>query len=138
MIKLLFTALITFSFTAGAADKPNTKYMSKKEQTKKLEEISKDIRREYWVRGYEDVSSSFEFVTKEVLDSNYDNERVENPLDSEEFSQLYKCYHSKSCELYLAHVGASMWGGEGYSHHYILLYPKSKKHHEISHTVSAE
>lgn len=135
--------LITFTFLLSAsllaADKPSEKYMSLKEQGEYITKTAKNIRRSYWIQGHEEVSSSETFVTKKILDNHYaDNSSFENSLDDEEFSQLYRCYNSKKCELYLVNVSGSYWGGWGQSAHFVLLFTEKKRHSEISHVVYAE
>lgn len=113
--------------------------MSAPEQEKELVLISKNIRKKYWRSGHEDVSSFSTFMTKKKLDKHLEpSNRYESDLDEDEVSQLYKCQFSKSCELYLVSVSGSYWGGYGVSAHFILLYTKSGKHFQISHTVYSE
>lgn len=131
-ILILIAALFSFSSLAYAN-------MTPEEQILELENISKNIRRDYWISGHESVGSNFEYLSKGTLDDYIQmNNNDENPLDSEEIANLYKCFHGKTCELYLVYVSAEYMGGTGINHHYILLYPKSGKHHEISHNVYAE
>ena len=113
--------------------------MTKKAQEKKMEQIAKDIRRGYWVSGYDDVSSTTHFLNKEMLDDNMENNKLaENTLSKPEISKLYKCYHQKTCELYLVSLWADYHAGTGNDHYYVLLYTKSQKHFKITHTVYAE
>lgn len=136
MISMLFVS--TFSM---AGETPSEAYMSLQEQGKYITNVAKNIRKEYWQSGHDDVNSYDEFVTKAMLDDHYQQTvdgRFENSLDSDEFSQLYRCYNSQKCELYLVGVSGSYWGGYGETAHFVLLWTNTKKHFEVSHVIYAE
>lgn len=138
---LAFITLLLISTFSFAGDTPSEEFMSLKEQNDYITNVAKNIRKEYWRSGHEDVYSSEEFVTKAKLDEHYQQTldgRFENSLDSDEFSQLYRCLNSSKCELYLVGVSGSYWGGYGESAHFVLLYTQSKKHFEVSHVIYAE
>ncbi|CAM9917301.1 unnamed protein product [Chrysoparadoxa australica] len=136
LLSVLF--LSTFSF---AGETPSEEFMSVEAQNKYITNVAKNIRKGYWQSGHEDVYSHTTFVTKAFLDDHYkqtEEGRFESSLDSDEFSQLYRCVNSSKCELYLVSVSGSYWGGYGESAHFVLLYTNTKKSFEISHTIYAE
>ena len=143
-MKAILTLLVlAFSINVSAAEKgpEKTPFMSKGEQMEYLYEVSKDIRRSYWVQGYDDVESSVYFMDKKSLDKHFskeESEYYESHLDRDEISQLYKCHYSKKCETYLVHVSSSYYGGTGYEAHFVNLYTKTKKHFTFRHTIYAE
>lgn len=139
-MKVIFLILMALMFnSAYAADIPSNKFMSTSEQTEYIANKAKKIRRSYWIDGYEGVESSEYFVTKELLDDHVkQSNSYETHLDREEISQLYRCYYSQSCELYLVRVGSNYYGGYGEEAHFVLLHTKSKKSFTIAHTVYAE
>jgi len=138
MKSLLVVTVFLFSAYTFATG-PSEEFMSVSEQEKEMELISKNIRKKYWRSGHEDVNSYSNFVSKAKLEEHLDpSNRYESDLYDDEVAQLYTCNFSKSCELYLVSVSGSYWGGYGESAHFILLYTKSGKHFEISHTVYAE
>lgn len=135
---LSIVTLLIMNF-AQAADIPSEQYMSLSEQNDYMVQEAKDIRRQYWQNGYEEVSSQTTFVTKDMLDEHVKQEQqYENYLSTEEVSKLYKCYYSKSCELYLVMTTSEFYSGTGMDAHFVMLYTKSKKSFTITHTVYAE
>ncbi len=138
-IALLSITIIIAVLASNSQAFANEDFMSLEEQSTYMKTTAKNIRKRFWQSGHEDVSSSVEFMTKANLDAHVkDMGDYEEALGSDEISDLYRCHYNSSCELYLVHVSASYYGGEGYSAHFTLLYTKSKKHFEISHIVYAE
>ncbi len=142
MKTLILTLGLLFASISNAQDVPNEVFMSVEDQTAYMEELSKDMRRDLWKNGYEEVSSVTEFMTKTLLDDYVSgfNEPgfYTESLNKNEVSSLYRCMYSKSCELYLVVTFSQYQGGEGEVSNFILLYTKSKKHFKISHTSYAE
>jgi hypothetical protein len=139
MKSLLLLSLFLVISSAQVSAAPSDEFMSIEEQGKKIEDLARGIRRNYWVSGHEDVSSHEFFMTKEAIDEHIEgNSYYEDALDTDEIEDLYKCHYSKSCELYQVSVSGSYWGGYGTSSHFILLYTKSGKSYEIEHITYAE
>lgn len=139
MNSFLIIVSLFFSVLTYGGDSPSETYMSLKEQGDFINEISKNIRKEYWVSGHQDVSSGVEFVTKKLLDDHVKKEnRYESSLDSAQVSELYRCYYKGTCELYVVYVSGSYWGGYGESAHFVMIYTNTRKYFEMSHIIYAE
>lgn len=141
-MKLVIALLMmSFSLLAFAGHNENFSLMSKEEQNSFIAEEAKQERRSFWQAGHADVSSSFSLVDKEFLDDyvrKYNNDRYETPLDSDEISDLYRCFYGKTCQLYHIGVSSNYWGGYGETGIFVLLYTKTKKSWSIRHTIYAE
>ena len=115
--------------------------MTEAEKAEYLTYTAKELRRDLWRSGHEDVHSHIEKVTKEKLDEyvkHENNEDYDDMLDQDQISDLYRCHYRKTCELHLINVSGSYWGGYGVSAHFILLDTLKRKHYEIAHTAYAE
>jgi hypothetical protein len=138
LVKVVLLVFLVLSFNQAFAEGPDESFMTAAEQWEAVQEISKNIRRSMWIEGYEDVSSAEHYVKKDFLDDYVKDMNFETNLDSDEVSQLYRCYHGKTCELYYVGVSSSMYGGWGEIGYFILFYPKSGRHFKISHVVYSE
>lgn len=137
---VLMIALVSFNNTFATRN-TNFNLMSKAEQMEYIDDVAKDLRRDRWQSGYEDVTSAQSLVTKEWLDDyvkDSNNRRYENPLDSDEISELYKCFYGRTCQLYYVSIGSEYYGGYGQEGAFVLLYTDSKKIWTIEHVVYAE
>ena len=113
--------------------------MSAEEQLSKVEEIAKTERRHMWRNGYQEVDSSVEKITQARLDEILlENSTFETPLDRDELSSLYRCFHSSVCALFLIDVVGSMYGGDGNHFLWIMLNPQTGKYRFIRHSVYEE
>jgi hypothetical protein len=136
---LVLGFFIVFSLSSLAGESPREEFMSKLEQANFIDDVAKEIRRDLWINGYEDVSSNQYFVTKSLLDNHVKKDRqYESHLDSDEVSELYKCYYRTYCELYLVRVSSNYWGGYGEEAHFIALNTERKKYETFSHVIYAE
>lgn len=130
---VFFTLLLTSNLALAA--------MTQDEQDQYIEQAAKNIRRQYWQQGYKDVSSSTQKMTKSELDEyvkSENNRDYERPLDQEDISGLYRCFHASFCSLYLIYTSAYYYGGYGTTSHFVLLNTDRKNHGEIVHTTYAE
>jgi hypothetical protein len=132
--------LLSFLFFVNAlAFGPSEKYMTLAEQETFIEQKAKNIRREYHIGGYEDVSSSSVFFNKRKLDEYVKlADTYESFLDSDEVSQLYSCVAKENCELYLITVDSSYYSGSGTVAHFVMLYTATRKSFTLKHTIYAE
>lgn len=116
-------------------------FMTAAEQKAYVDKEAKEIRRQYYIAGHQYVNSSQHYQKKSDLDYYVKREtqsRYEEALDSEQISDLYRCYYSKTCEVYLVSLSSDFHGGYGQESHFILLNTKKGNHQEISHTVYSE
>lgn len=123
--------LLTLSSTAFAANS----------ELEFIENVAKQMRRDHWVNGYQDVHSTVDTVTKSLLNGYVRgevNEGYENPLNRDEISSLYRCYYKQSCHLYLIQVSSEYYGGYGSESSFILLNPETLKYDEIRHVTYSE
>ncbi len=137
---LLLLTFVSLSLNAAAPNQ-NFDVMSEAEQIEYVEDVAKEIRKEYWVTGYDDVDSYSTLVKKEFLNeyvAHSQNSRYEEPLGDAEVSELYRCFYRSHCQLYHISVSASMYGGYGVESHFLSLYPETKKNEIFRHTVYAE
>ena len=115
--------------------------MTPTEELKYVKQVAKEIRRDLWIAGHEDVDSSEGKMTKSELDNYVKqeiNSRYETPLDSEEISELYRCHYTSHCSLYIISANSSYYSGYGIENHFVLLNTDEAKHVAISHVVYAE
>ncbi len=139
MKKMIFTFLMLLGVFPFASEFPSTEFMSIEEQEQRVSDIAKQLRRDHWVRGYEDVSSSETFVNRVWLDNYMSQPNMyETFFEDEEITSIEKCFESLECELYYVSVASSYMSGYGIEGTFILLYTKSGRHFKISHTVYAE
>lgn len=139
MKKLILALAVFISAIIVAADIPSDTYMSISEQEDLIVNIAKKLRRDHWVRGYEDVTSSDTFVSREWLDNYFSQpDMFTNFLNGDEIAEVEKCYGKENCELYYISVSSSYMGGYGIEGSFILLFTETGEHLEISHTVYAE
>lgn len=138
MKKLLISLFALTATQFGSQAQANS---SADERLERVQEIAKEIRQDHWRSGYEDVNSHIEVLSKDRLD-NYvkkeSNSEYESPLNSDEIADLYRCYHSTHCALFLIGVSSSYYGGYGQESHFILMSKKSMTYREIRHTVYSE
>lgn len=136
---LIALSMFSLSLMSFAGDIPCEEYMTIDAQNEYVTQVAKSIRRDLWVNGYEDVVSNEYFVTKSMLDEHVkQGNNYENHLDSDEVSELYKCYYRSFCELYLVRVSSNYWGGYGEEAHFVALNTEKGKHEVFSHVVYAE
>lgn len=136
---LIALSMFSLSLMSFAGDIPREEYMTIEAQNEYVTQVAKSIRRDLWVNGYEDVVSNEYFVTKSMLDEHVkQGNNYENHLDSDEVSELYKCYYRSFCELYLVRVSSNYWGGYGEEAHFVALNTEKGKHEVFSHVVYAE
>jgi hypothetical protein len=139
MRRIFLITMLLLTFHVAAKEAPSEQFMSLEQQTNELDTIANDIRKSFWQSGHDDVTSATYFMKKSMLDENVSRvKEYEDFLGQDEVAQLYKCYNSKSCELYLIFSSGSYWGGYGETAHYILLYTKSGKYLELSHIIYSE
>lgn len=136
MKNIFISLLVLFLSNASFAQS-----MTLNEQEAYITDVAKELRRELWINGYEDVDSWQEKASLELLNDhvrNENNSRYEQSLDRDEISELFKCYHRSYCEVYFVGTSSNYWGGYGQEAHFVLLYPETQKHEIISHVVYAE
>lgn len=115
--------------------------MTEQDQQEYIRVLAKDLRRDLWRSGHEDVSSVERKVTLEQLNDHVrkeNNQNYETPLNRDEISQLFRCYHRVNCELYYVGTSSEYWGGYGAEGHFVLLDVINEKHEMISHVEYAE
>lgn len=136
LLVFFLLALSTFTF---AGDTPSEEFMSVIEQEQYLKKIASGIRKEYWVAGHQDVQSRETFVTKAILDDHVKKERrYHDYLDTDQVSDLYRCYYRKNCELYLVRVSSDYWGGYGETAHFVMMYTDTRRYFEHNHVMYSE
>lgn len=137
-MKSLSLAFLLFGITIVA----QANILTPQQQDVRMQEIAKKIRRQYYVEGYEDVSSSIEKMTAQKLQAHLnpvDGIRYESELDESEIAELYTCLEAhKSCALYLITVGSSFYSGYGIDAHFIMLNLNNSRYEEVRHTIYAE
>lgn len=139
MQKLFLALAICSSFATIAENGPNEKYMSVKSQKAYINKVAKEIRREHWRAGHVDVESRQSHLSKfEIDDLVRQDNNYHDTLDSDEVSELYRCYYRSTCEVYLVNITSSYYSGWGQQYFYLLLNTKEKRHEEYSHLVYAE
>jgi hypothetical protein len=132
-ILILVIAILTVNVAFSAS------YMTKKQQEKYIEKVAKEIRRNFWVQGYDDVESGTLFPSLEQLEEHFaEDMRYENYLDEMEQEDVFGCFYSSTCRLYLIYTSSSFMSGYGETAHFILLDITKRKHEELSHTIYAE
>ncbi len=139
MKKMIFAFSLLLSVLTYAADIPSENFMTLAEQETTISNIAKQMRRDHWVRGYEEVTSSDTFVTRVWLD-NYLSQpgMFATFFDESEIEEIEKCYRKENCELYYVSVASTYMGGYGIEGSFILLFTETGKHFKIGHTVYAE
>lgn len=124
----LFSLL--FASTAIASEIPET-----------VHEKAKEIRRSFWQSGYEEVSSSVEKMSIDALKhytKSEENRHYEEPLTSDEISNLFRCYHREECDLYHIVLSSEYMGGYGVASYFVHFYPTTEKLFVLSHTTYSE
>jgi hypothetical protein len=104
-------------------------------------DTAKELRRDLWVAGHEEVGSWHEKATLELINDHVKQENMqhyEDALDREQISDIYRCFHRKGCEVHFIGTSSEYWGGYGQEAHFVLLNTKDRYHHTISHVVYAE
>lgn len=114
--------------------------LSDSSQLSIVEGIAKNDRRDMWRMGMTDVSSSVLKPTKSQIDEIMKrNNEIANPLNRDEVSSVYKCYHSPArCVVYIIDLYGEMYGGSGSSRRWVLLNPHTGKYSSLLHEVYAE
>lgn len=139
MKTIMASLLLSLAFTAHSAELPSIDFMTLEAQEKYVENAAKEIRRDLWIRGYEDVSSQVTFMNKErINDYVKKGNSYEQDLNRDEISELYRCEHKESCEVYLVSVSSSYYSGYGIESHFVLLNTAEQTSTQISHVVYAE
>lgn len=136
LIALISLLTILTPFAMAKADT-----MTVVEQDDLIIAIAKDLRRDFWVSGHQDVNSHEEKVTLAFLNDYVKkeaNNRYESPLSRDEISSLFSCFHRSGCEVYFIGVSAEYWGGYGETGNFVLLNTSNEKYELISHTIYAE
>lgn len=139
MKKLIAIVSLLTILTPFAITKADT--MTVSDQDDLVIEIAKELRRDFWVSGHQDVNSYEEKITLDFLNDyvkKESNHRYESPLSRDEISSLYSCFHRKGCEVYFIGVSAEYWGGYGETGNFVLLNTSNRKYEMISHTIYAE
>lgn len=132
----VLTILMLFCVSAVAGD-----FMSEQEQIDYVEKAAKEMRREMWINGYEDVSSSFHKPAKEFIDNYVATETMqsyENALDQDEISAIYSCFHRKNCSVFFIGIGSSYYSGYGEEGVFLLLNIETRRAETIRHVIYAE
>jgi len=135
------TILLLLSMTSIASAGPSELFMSKKDQLAIIKEEAKELRRELWVSGHTNVDSYSEYMTKEMLDTYMKRDYYQNfedMLGSDQISDVYKCFYSKSCEVYKIIRSGEMFGGYGSEAFFVMLYTKSGKIRTHGHLIYSE
>ena len=129
-MKWLLLALTTLAtFTVHAND-----------HQERLEKIAKEIRRDLYIQGHDNVGTHIQSVDQAFLDEYVSDEsinRFEYPLDDDQVESLYTCHKAVNCTLYLINSSSEYYSGYGVEANFVLLY-ESGKHYVISHTVYSE
>lgn len=139
MKTIIASLLLSLVFTAKAAELPRIDFMTIEAQEKYVENVAKEIRRDLWVRGYEDVESQVTFMNKaRIYEHIKDSDSYEQRLNKDEISELYKCEYKKTCEVYLVSVSSSYYSGYGVEAHFVLLNTAEQTNTQISYVLYAE
>ncbi len=138
MKRVILLLIAGFSLTSTFAG-PSEEFMSAQEQMKYINKAAKELRRTYWINGYEDVSTRQSHLSKTEIDElvRSDN-NYHGHLDSDEVSDVYRCHYKSTCEVYLVNKTSSYHSGWGQEYYYFLLDTKNKRHDEVSHLVYGE
>lgn len=138
----LILALLGLGVTATAAKKNSAKKCA---ELLYVEEAAKELRRERHIDGHDDVSTEVVKVSQKWLDHNMAARNMEMnpwPLERDEISKLYQCFHQRDCELYLVILNSSYHSGTGIDHHFFMVRKGKRKGNlrseVISHTVYEE
>ena len=130
----IFFALISSTLFANS--------LSVDQQDMRMQEIAKQIRRQYYIWRHEDVSSHITRMSEASLDHHLfdrDDRRYETSLDESEVQELKECLTAENkCSLYLVWVSGSYMGGYGEVAHFIMLDISTGRYKEVFHTVYAE
>ena len=113
---------------------------AEQEIPKKIHDTAKELRRKHWVRSYENVVTTLSKVSLDELKEYtkaVNNQDYEEPLAEDQIKELFVCYHTKSCTLYLISLSADYMGGTG-GKNYFVKYYDSGKMWLISHLVYSE
>lgn len=134
-MKVLMLALVLTGFQSFAATK-----LTLSQQKEVVEKLAKQERRELWVSGHVDVSSSVTHVTAKELEKLLkEDSDSEQPLNSDEVHQIRKCSKSTNmCSVFTIDVSGSYMSGYGHIRFWILLNPDSGHYSKISQSIYTE
>ena len=136
-MKTLFILSMTLLTTTSFATS-----ISSRKQLEIAQKEAKEVRRDLHISGHDNVATSTpELISKTDLDYHYEDNKSpyhEDPLEDEQISKLYQCFHSKTCALWSFASSGEYWGGYGTSMHFVLINLKTSNYKQISHLTYAE
>ena len=135
-MKILVLLLIIFSAQAFSSD-----FMTEREQITYVENIAKDFRKSFWRAGHINVESRVNLLDLDMIQKYTESERnnrYEQPLDRDQISDIFSCFHTEACKVYRIHLNSEYWGGYGEEAKFVLLNVSTKNHYGFEHTVYNE
>lgn len=98
-----------------------------REQKVIVEKIAKEVRKELWEKGHDEVQSEVSVLSKVILDKLVEEGKTTyDQLNKDDIRSFYKCVNSpKSCTLFSIDITSDYMSGYGHDRHWVLLDPTS-------------
>ena len=131
ILTVLMTLLTSASAFAG---------LSLPDQEALLNKISKEIRREMYISGYSDITSSVAGLDASEFAKYIRNNqnRAEQKLDDREIADINACFTAANCEVYVISISSEFQAGTGSENKWILLNTETGAYQKIEQLVYSE
>ena len=99
--------------------------------------MAKEIRRDLWISGHQDVESNIIVVDRQELEEythEDENDNYEEPLSDMVIEELFECMNDEGCELYLVTTSS----GYGVEASFVMMEPETNIFGTIRHGVYSE
>ena len=103
--------------------------------------MAKEIRRDLWISGHEEVQSKIIVVDRQELEEythEDSNDSYEEPLSDIAIEELFECLDDEGCNLYLITTSSEYWGGYGVEAAFVMMEPETNIFGSIHHEIYSE